>query len=252
MYKKMFFISGLPRSGSTLLSEILSQNKDFHTEGLSSMCQLMWDIHYSSEFLIKENLFANNKFYLKNEIIDFIVKSYYKDIKNKYIFDKNRAWTLNNNFNLITEYLEKDPKIIVMIRDVEEIIKSFVYLYNVSNRDEEIEKIIFLENSEPLMIPLKGVLEAKNNKKNNFYFLDYNVFIKNPKNSLKEIYNFLEVPYFDHDFFNIVDRKIENDIFYNLNNLHEVRKTINKREINIFLTEESVAKSKYYNSLIFD
>ena len=40
-------LSGLPRTGSTLLSAILYQNPKIHAEGNSGLCQLMWDLEVS-------------------------------------------------------------------------------------------------------------------------------------------------------------------------------------------------------------
>jgi len=59
--KKFFFISGLPRTGSTLLSSILYQNPLIHAEGNSALCQLMWDNYISCLCNSKEQLIANNK-----------------------------------------------------------------------------------------------------------------------------------------------------------------------------------------------
>ncbi len=52
--KNFYFISGLPRTGSTLLSSILYQNPLIHTEGNSALCQLMWDIMFLV-FIIQKN-----------------------------------------------------------------------------------------------------------------------------------------------------------------------------------------------------
>jgi len=46
-YSQFVCLSGLPRSGSTLLSAILSQNPLIHAEGNSAVCQLMWDMQMS-------------------------------------------------------------------------------------------------------------------------------------------------------------------------------------------------------------
>ena len=47
MIDKFIGLSGLPRSGATLLSAILDQNPEIHAEGSSAVCQLMWDVHKS-------------------------------------------------------------------------------------------------------------------------------------------------------------------------------------------------------------
>jgi hypothetical protein len=41
--KKYYFLSGMQRSGNTLLSTILSQNPKIYSSKLSPMAQYMWD-----------------------------------------------------------------------------------------------------------------------------------------------------------------------------------------------------------------
>jgi hypothetical protein len=61
MIKKIIALSGLPRSGSTLLSSILSQNIDIHAEGNSAVCQLMWDMEVSCNTSGQEQIKANKR-----------------------------------------------------------------------------------------------------------------------------------------------------------------------------------------------
>ena len=77
MIKQFVGLSGLPRTGSTLLSAILSQNPEIHAEGNSAVCQLMWDMQQS--VVNSEQLKANNK-----DLLDALVKTiphtYYADV----------------------------------------------------------------------------------------------------------------------------------------------------------------------------
>ena len=97
----MYFIAGLPRTGSALLSAILSENPNIVSEGQSGLIELMWQNH----LIFKENevllgtLENTNKMYLKNKILKEIPKLYYYKEKGKIIFDKNRNWT--NPYTLI-------------------------------------------------------------------------------------------------------------------------------------------------------
>jgi hypothetical protein len=43
-----------------------------------------------------------------------------------------------------------------------------------------------------------------------------------------KIYNYLEIPYFQHNFQNVEQTTIENDIFYFTN--HDIRSVVNKKE----------------------
>ena len=72
-------LSGLPRSGSTLLSALLSQNPEIHAEGNSAVCQLMWDMQQSCLSAAKEQLLANNRQSTIKDIISQIPHLYYKN-----------------------------------------------------------------------------------------------------------------------------------------------------------------------------
>ena len=89
--KQFVALSGLPRTGSTLLSSILSQNPEIHAEGNSAVCQLMWDMQQS--VLNSEQIKASNK-----NVLDRLVKSipsnYYANVTKPIVVDKCRSWSL--------------------------------------------------------------------------------------------------------------------------------------------------------------
>jgi len=102
-YDQFVCLSGLPRSGSTLLSAILSQNPKIHAEGTSAVCQLMWDMQESYVKNCKEQINANNRQTTVTELISQIPQLYYKNIDDneKIVVDKCRSWTLPDNIELL-------------------------------------------------------------------------------------------------------------------------------------------------------
>ena len=70
-------LSGLPRTGSTLLSAILCQNPKIHAEGNSAVCQIMWDTYCSCVNNAKEQLLANNRETTIYDIVSSIPALYY-------------------------------------------------------------------------------------------------------------------------------------------------------------------------------
>jgi len=46
--------------------------------------------------------------------------------RQKMFLDKNTCWTIPENIQMIKDYIRPDPKVIVMLRSVEEIIESFI------------------------------------------------------------------------------------------------------------------------------
>ena len=214
-FSQFVCLSGLPRSGSTLLTAILSQNPLIHAEGNSAVCQLMWDMYQSCLNKSKEQLLANKRENTVNDLIAHIPHIYYKNNlpTEKIVVDKCRSWTIEPNVILLKQFVDKNIKIIILERSVKEIVSSFVKLYKANNNySPELETNLLKPNSEPIMRSIKGINWAKkNNQHNNFLFISYNELVDNPENTINKIYDFCGWEKFKHNF-NYVNLKYpEND-----------------------------------------
>jgi sulfotransferase len=244
IYEQFVCLSGLPRSGSTLLSAILCQNPKIHAEGNSALCQLMWDMDQSLLHHCNEQIIANNRNHTIYDLISNIPNIYYKDIdvNEKIIVDKCRTWTLHDNVELLKKYIDDNIKIIVLERPIVEIVNSIVKLYRKNNRSIDIEKLLEI-GTEPIMRPFAGIINAKNNNiHNNFLFISYKELTENPEETMKKIYNFCNWEYFHHDFNNIIPKYKENDEIYGLNGFHDVFKKILVNGCDIDLPENIIEK----------
>ena len=250
--KQFVCLSGLPRTGSTLLSAILCQNPEIHAEGNSALCQIMWDTQHSCLTSSKEQLEASNRYHTMYDIITKIPELYYKNIKESIIVDKCRSWTIEANIEMLKRYISKDFKIIVMERSVVEIVKSFAKLYKSNNTfPKNYEEKLIEPGSEPIMRSLAGINWAKkNNQNNNFLFISYNELVNNSEVTIKKIYDFCGWKYFKHDFTNIVVKYPENDNVYKLHGQHTIRPTIEKKENKIVLSKELEAKCLMIDKLM--
>lgn len=248
--RKFVGLSGLPRSGSTLLSSILSQNPNIHAEGNSAVCQMMWDLDQSCDINCKEQLKATNRQQTQLDIISAIPHIYYKDVTKPIIIDKCRSWTLPANLILIQKYITENIKIIVLERPIIEIVKSFVNLRKENNWEGDLEKELLDERSEPIVRSFHGVKWAKENNHNNtFLFIQYDDLINNTKETINKIYSFIDEPIFEHDLNNIINKHPEDDKVYNMIGQHDIRPTINKRKINIKLSQETIDKCQKLEQL---
>lgn len=243
MIKKIIGLSGLPRSGSTLLSAILCQNPKIHSEGLSPVCQLMWDMQNSFELAsVKESIVAANKIHISTDVISAIPFIYYNDIKESIVFDKSRSWTLSSNVEMFKRYIDSDAKIVVLERPVIDIVKSFVNLRLKNNYQGDAEAGLIEEDNEYIRRPLQGIKWAKQNNNGEFLFIQYDELINNPQKTLDNIYTFCDIKPYKHNFTNITPKYPENDIVYDLKNLHKIRPTINKQVIDVELSQDMIKK----------
>jgi sulfotransferase len=247
MIKKFIGLSGLPRTGSTLLSAILDQNPDIHAEGNSAVCQLMWDTQQSCEIYCNEQLSANNRLSTKHDIVSAIPNIYYKDTNASIVMDKCRSWTLPDNLNMLYKYISDKPKIIVLERPVTEIMKSFVFLREQNNYTGDKESDLLAPMSDPIMRSLEGIEYAKNNNNGEFLFISYYDIVMKTKEVIKNIYEFCEIDFFKHNLDNIINNHQEDDSTYNLIGQHEIRPSIscNEEDMKTVLSEGTLEYCKY-------
>lgn len=223
--KQFVALSGLPRSGSTLLSAILHQNPDIYAEGNSAVCQLMWDMQQSCETTSKEQLDANYRYDTAYQLVKAIPDIYYQNTTRPIVVDKCRSWTLSANQDLLRRYITDTPKTIVLTRPIDEIINSFASLYKLNNKPFDASKYL-QEDSEPIMRSLRGVEWAKQVNQGEFLFIDYAELVTDTNKVLNKIYSFIGAERFEHDLENVENTLPENDAVYGLLGMHDVRKTI--------------------------
>lgn len=212
----------MPRSGSTVLSAVLSQNPKIHAEGMSAVCQLMWDINVSCRDNCAEPLIAANRGQTVVDLITAVPSIYYKYVNKPIIVDKNRGWCHPTNVEMIKRFISPAPRIIVLDRDLDEVVESFIKLgerNGVQIPEQELRKA----GTNPVMSCYEAVQMARENDKGEFLFIDYSDLMADPQASLERIYRFCGWFEFQHDFVNIQPTHTDADGVYLLDGLHEVR-----------------------------
>jgi sulfotransferase len=243
--KEYYFLSGLPRSGNTLLSAILNQNPSIYSSPISPLVQIL--LNYDNLIKTEESAL---KLKNKNNLIKFgqgLISNYYNEINKPIIFDRSKVWAIPENLNNIKTYIDPNFKIIFTVRPILEILTSFIsilpedsyidlemqnsywwskdYLSKNDNRcDYLMRPFGQIDNT---LFALSEILKPE--YKTNVCFINYNEIIKNPKDVTEKIYNFLEIPTYSHDFNNII--KIEDDdenVLGHPLNLHKIRPQLKK------------------------
>jgi hypothetical protein len=68
--------------------------------------------------------------------------------------------------------------------------------------------------------------------KNNIHIVEYDDLVEKPKEVIKNIYSFLELEPFIHNFNNIEKKEIDNDVLLGFSkDLHKVRKKLSKQSL---------------------
>lgn len=249
--KQYYFISGLPRSGSTLLSAILKQNLEFYADISSPVESLV----QSSIDLITD---SENNFTIEDEqrknLCYGIFDGYYRHIDKPVIFDSSRHWTKKTNF---LQALFPYTKIICPVRDIVSILNSFEVILNKNCfHTKRINEKIFSDNiflrSEEIFE--REIIECHSFLQEGYainsemiHFVEYENLCKEPEKTMKEVYEFLDKPFYSHDFENV---KYSNESFDKAcyqKGLHTVKRKVEYKPTKCVLPPKIVKKYREMN-----
>ena len=259
--KKYYFLAGLPRAGNTVLSSILNQNSRVQVSANSFVSTIFAYILDQADNLAYQN-FPDSQSIM--DCASTVFQSYYKSWKGRTIIDR-APWGTDANLRILEQYCPNELKFICPVRDVNKVLASFIFQYyksgalDVQNEEEVIEYCDELMTREDSHIA-KGLWSIRNFVKDEYkdrvYFMHYDDFCDDPQQELNNIYKFLGIRKYKHDFNNIQQYEV-NGVRYNdkidkfLTNLHTVKKTIERSTYRVenILPESVITK---YEHLTFD
>jgi len=225
----LHFCGGLPRSGSTILMNILQQNPRIFTTGTCALGDILKDkiilkSRYSESFQAMSSEQADKAMY---GLIHGAARGWFEALTNKpVVISKRHGWS--STFHLFPK-----SKFICLVRDLRDVVESFervnektlaLHSYGDSGilspamHLHEKYKFYFEESnslSSNLNYEVPRMMEVFKRDKSKVMFLRYEDFTKEPFTMLRKLYNFLEEQYFDHDLNNINQSEIfEHDHAY--------------------------------------
>lgn len=207
MNKKFHFITGLPRSGSTLLSSILKQNPRFHASISDPLATMVKGIIETSQNGpgMKYEVPVERRI----NILHSVFEGFYKHIECPVIFNTNRAWTL---LTAQIDVLYPESKFIVCVRDIARVIDSFETIHRnnpltTNTVSGGLEGTVY-SRAEALMtnegivgFPLLGIKQAiTSNEQHKLFLIEYDQLCQNTDLVIKSLYNFIEEEHFNHNF----------------------------------------------------
>jgi sulfotransferase len=230
--KSFYFISGLPRSGSTLLSGILKQNPDFYADIASpveKLTETSIDIITSTE----SNLTVTED--QRKNLMYAVFDGYYKHIEKPVIFDSCRGWTKKTPF---LKALFPYTKILCPVRDIVSILNSFELIASKNpfhttdsystHKDNVFSRCDGMMDKNGGIIAGPWILlqEGYALHPEIIMLIEYENLCKEPEKTMREVYEFLERPYYAHDFENVEYSNENFDKSCNLKDLHTVKRKV--------------------------
>jgi sulfotransferase len=241
-------MGGLSRSGSTLLSAILNQNPDIHVSENSPICDLTYKLNLLFDQNQQYNASPNEQ--RRINVLKSLIDNYYYDVESPIIIDKFRSWGTPYNVSMIQSLYTENVKIICPVRNVLEILSSFITLLN--NNKDNISFVDRVIKEEGLYDPKKDLNDIRcdvlmnmdggiehqlyairesflSENKKFLHLVEYDDLVFNTKIEIEKIYNFLEMDKFEHNYDLINYNSSSRDTqYFGVPNLHKVRQKISK------------------------
>jgi len=211
MVQKIFFQSSLPRAGSTLLQNVMGQNPDFYVTPTSGVLELVYAAraNYTSSPEFK----AQDTQLMREGFLNFCnqgVQGFFNAVTDKPVRDLRGIFaSMEKNF-----------------RKNQHMDSGIVNHAQMQGTTTE-KRIDIWAQSQPVGLAIERlhqIFKEGNNQK--MLFVKFEDFSSNPKKEMERIYQYLELPYYEHDFNNVQQITQEDDSVYGIYGDHKIKSRI--------------------------
>ncbi len=239
MVKKVMYNSSMPRAGSTLIQNILGQNPELYVTPTSGL----FDFLHSSKnvYSISPEVKAQDADTMEKAWKGYCkggVYGYFNAITDKpYVIDKCRGWSGEYNF---IKFYDENPKIISMVRDPRAVYASMEKKYRANPQlDHGIanwvdltgtttdKRIVHWSNTVPIGPVMDRIYQVLlDGTHENILFIRFEDLTTNPDRELRRVYEYLELPYYQHDFDNVEQLTYEDDKVWGVFGDHKIKNKV--------------------------
>lgn len=245
--KNLIFCSGLPRSGSTLLQNLLAQNSNHHCTATNDLLDCMMVVRdkwmHCTGFIAQglSNIEPRIKSLMRGMLYGFYQQEF---DSNKIVFDKSRGHL--SQIELLEQIVGHKIKVIVPVRDLRDIVASFEKIYRKSVlTDHRVEGVdifrrLTVEGRAERLLDIQHTIGYVVNTlqdaidrelKDRLIIVPYRQLTSKPIDTIKQICEKCEIEPFTCDPSNIEQITKEDDTVYGMQ-LHTVRSVVEKAQEN--------------------
>jgi sulfotransferase len=245
--KRIYFLAGLPRSGSTLIANMLAQNASIYVTPTSGIVDMLvqvrnaWD--RNDAFQAADRKLSEE---IKERVLRAMLQAYFAHTDRPVCVDKNRYWP---------EFLEmaaalvggrEHVKVIVTVRDLRDVLASFEQVYRKTSALGQLHQEAnmalkfktalgrvetFIDDAQPVGRAYNAIRDAVTRGwKDHMHFVDYEDLTRRPQRTLAGVYEFLGEEPYEHDFDRIEQVTVEDDFVYGFKDLHQIRARVTPQE----------------------
>lgn len=238
------FMAGLPRSGTTLLGSILSQNASVYLSPQSDLSEHLRMIHQHRGEDVQLGVLTGQH----DALLRGAPAAFYADLVDRTVIDKSRRWGAPYYLRLLEHVLGEPPRILSPVRPLAEVVASFVRKAQANPDTNYIDRQMLAEDFLPYwrkplddarvdwLLQPGGMLDAallsvssayRDETAHLFHVFTYADLVAAPGKTLDGIYDFLGVDRFAHDFTAIPAAEPHADAeVLGVPDLHTVRPTL--------------------------
>jgi len=241
MVEKIFFQSSLPRSGSTYMQCILNNDPRIYAGGTDGALELLFGAR--ANFTSSLEFKAQNQELMNEAFKGFCLgglegyaSALVANTDKKYVCLKSRGWGVYRTF---LDSFYPNPKIICMVRNLKDVVASYEKIYRKNQlqhdpirndstaRGTTVHKRVdeWLNPTNTIGRAVERIFEMiRLGYDDKILFVKYEDLCLYTETEITRIYDYLEIPYYAHDFNNIPQTITEDDAVYGLGTgLHEIR-----------------------------
>ena len=241
--KQIYFIAGLPRSGSTLMANILAQHSKFHVTPTSGIIDMLVNVrnHWDQNDAFRA-MERNLSEQIKQRVLHDMLQSYFAHVDEPVCIDKNRFWCEFLEMAAVLVGGREKVKVIITVRDLRDVLASFERLYRQTSGLGQLPQEagmalkfktalgraeVFVDDSQPVGRAYNAIRDAVTRGwKDNMYFVDYEDLTRQPKATMEGVYQFLGEDAHTHDFNHVEQVTFEDDFVYGFKDLHVIRNKV--------------------------
>lgn len=241
--KTIHFIAGLPRSGSTLLVNILAQNPRFHVTATSGILNVFIAVRDQWENTVEFKA-APPPPRSRFDALKGVLGGFFEHADKPVVFDKSRGWL--NYIEAAEKALGVKVKVLVPVRDMRDVLASFEKLYRANKGERPVPgerenyfKFQTVSGRCEVWTAANQIIGTSYNRikdaiarglKDRMHYVEFEKLTVAPKTTLKNVYAFLDEEPFDHDFDNVKQVTQEDDVWHGYRDLHTIRPKVEALE----------------------
>ena len=240
----VFYQSSMPRALSTTFQNLMFQNPDFYCTPTDGVLELLFgaraNFSNSPEFKAQDHELMKKAFLnFCRQGLNGYCESLVEGTDAKYVLLKSRGFGVYRPF--IESFME-NPKVICLVRNLKDVVASYEKIYrktqyrhdpirdDMSARGTVVHKRVdeWMNPQNTIGRAVERIMEmTRQGYDDKVLFIRAEDLCLYPETTMVKVYDYLGLPYFEHDFDNIVQRTAEDDSVYGLTpDLHTIRQKL--------------------------